>query len=87
MEEKLGIQKIILIDRKSLNITKVLKVICSNNNTIILKLKDTNLEIYGTELSIDSFSDNNVNITGNIDNLKYSKKFKVKENFFKRIFK
>ena len=76
-----------LLDRKSLSITGVLKVICSNSNNIILKLKETNFEIIGRDLSINSFNENNINIDGNIDSLKYSKKFKNKESFFKRIFK
>lgn len=86
-KEKVGIHKINLIDRKNLNITGVIKVISSNSNIAVLKLKESNLEIHGCNLSIESFCDNIINLEGNIDSLKYSKQFKVKENFFKRIFK
>jgi len=87
MEEKNKIHKLNLIDRKNLTISDIIKVISSNSNNIILKLKDSNLEIYGTNLSIINFYDNNIFIEGNFDSLKYSKKFKIKDNFLKRIFK
>ena len=87
MEEKVGIHKLNLTDRNNINISGVLKVLSSNNNGIILKLKDSNLSLSGSELSIDSFSDGQILITGTLDSLKYSKTSKIKEGFFKRIFK
>ena len=88
MEEvKVGIHKLSLIDRNNINISGVVKVLSSNNNTVILKLKDTNLILSGSNLTIDNFSDGNILISGTLDSLKYSKTTKIKEGFFKRIFK
>lgn len=88
MEEvKVGIHKLSLIDRNNINISGVVKVLSSNNSTVILKLKDTNLNLTGSNLSIDNFSDGNITISGTLDSLKYSKTTKIKEGFFKRIFK
>ena len=86
-EQKVGIHKINLIDRNNMLITGVLKVINSNNNSVILKLKDTDLIISGNNLSIESFTDCQINLTGTLDLLKYTKSSKIKESFFKRIFK
>lgn len=86
-EQKVGIHKIFLTERNNINISGVIKVLSSNANQIILSLKETDLTINGTNLSIESFNDGNILITGTLDSLKYSKQSKVKENFFKRIFK
>lgn len=86
-EQKVGIHKIFLTERNNINISGVIKVLSSNANQIILSLKETDLTINGINLSIESFNDGNILITGTLDNLKYSKQSKVKENFFKRIFK
>lgn len=86
-EQKVGIHKIFLTERNNINISGVIKVLSSNVNQITLCLKDTDLTINGTNLSIESFNDGNILITGTLDCLKYLKQSKVKENFFKRIFK
>lgn len=86
-ENKVGIHRINLTERNNITISGVLKVLSSNNAGIILKLKESNLCIGGNELSIDSFNDGQILITGTLDSLKYSKSSKVKEGFFKRIFK
>lgn len=88
MEEiKVGIHKLSLTERNNINASGVVKVLSSNNNTIILKLKDTDLTLCGSNLSIENFSDGQININGTLDSLKYSKTTKLKEGFFKRIFK
>ncbi len=88
MEEiKVGIHKLSLTERNNINVSGVVKVLSSNNNTIILKLKDTDLTLCGSNLSIENFSDGQININGTLDSLKYSKTTKLKEGFFKRIFK
>ena len=87
MEERVGIHKINLVDRTNIYITGVIKVLSSNNSSIILKLKESDLIINGNNLSIENFSDGNINICGTLDSLKYSKQTKIKENFLKRIFK
>jgi len=86
-EQRVGIHKINLIDRNNLIITGVVKVINSNSSGVILKLKDTDLSIAGVNLTIESFSDGQISLTGTLDSLKYSKSNKIKESFFKRIFK
>lgn len=87
MEEKKLLHKLNLMERKNLNLSGVEKVLSSNPSCISVKLNSTNLEIYGNELSITSFVDNNLEITGNVDILKYTKSSKQKDNIFKRIFK
>ena len=87
MDEKKLMHKLLLTNRENLNISGVEKVLSSNLNCIILKLNDTNLEIIGTNLSIISFTENNIEILGKIDNIKYTKTSKNKECFLKRIFK
>lgn len=86
-ENKVGIHRINLLERNNITISGVIKVLSSNNSGIILKLKDSNLSIGGSELSIDSFNDGQILITGTLDSLKYSKSSKIKEGFLKRIFK
>ena len=87
MEEKNLLHKISMLDRKQLNISGVLKVLSSNPSCIVLKLSNTDIEIHGNELTLESFNENNIEIKGNIDLIKYSKNFKVKESLFKRVFK
>lgn len=89
MEEniKIGLHKLNLVDRQTLNVTGVSKVISSNPNNICLKLKDSDLNIAGTNLNIAQFNDNSIEISGIIDTLKYSKLSSSKTGFFKRIFK
>jgi len=86
-EKKVLIHKLNLTDRKNLNITGVEKVISSNPTCIFVKLSNTDLEIHGSELCINGFIENNIEINGIIDNLKYTKTNKQKDNIFKRIFK
>ncbi|MGN1208110.1 MAG: YabP/YqfC family sporulation protein [Christensenellales bacterium] len=86
-EQKVGIHKIGATERNNLNISGVMKVLSSNTNTIVLKLKETDLMVCGTNLSIESFVDGNILVLGTLDQLKYSKTSKNKEGFFKRIFK
>lgn len=87
MEEKKLMHKLSLQNRQNLQISGVEKVVSSNTSSIIVKLSDTNLEICGSDLSIESFIDFNLDIVGKIDALKYTKTSKSKECFFKRIFK
>lgn len=86
-EQKVGIHKISLTERSNINICGVIKVLSSNPNQIVLNLKETDLVISGTNLSIENFSDGNIFLVGTVDSLKYTKTSKPKENFFKRIFK
>lgn len=89
MEEniKTGLHKLNLVDRQTLNVSGVSKVISSNPNSITLKLKDTDFLINGSNLNITHFSDNSIEITGTIDSMKYSKQSQTKTNLFKRVFK
>lgn len=89
MEEnnKTGLHKLNLIDRKTLNITGIVKVNSSNPNNICLKLKESDIIISGANLNITNFNDNCIQIEGNVDSLKYSKQSQAKSSFFKRIFK
>lgn len=87
MEEKKLSHKLTLLERKTLNITGVEKVISSNPTCITIKLSSTDLEIHGSELAIESFVENSLEINGNIDLIKYTKTSKQKDNLFKRIFK
>ncbi len=75
-----------LIERESLTITGVVKILSSSLNQIVLKLSSTDLTIIGTNLSLENFNDNEVLIKGMIDQIKYSKSNKTKQSFFKRIF-
>ena len=84
---KVGLHKVNMIDRNTLNVSGVLKVLSANLNSVCLKLKDTDLIISGAELSINAFSDNNIEIVGIVDCIKYTKTSKGKEKFLKRIFK
>lgn len=86
-EQKVGIHKLSETERNNINISGVVKVLSSSSNQIVLKLKESDLSICGSSLSIDSFVDGIILITGILDSLKYSKQSKGKENFFKRIFK
>lgn len=86
-EQKVKIHKISLTERNNINISGVIKVLSSSANQICLNLKETDLVLLGTNLSIESFNDGNIFIVGTLDSLKYSKTSKQKENFFKRIFK
>ena len=86
-EQKVGIHKLSETERNNINISGVFKVLSSSSNQIVLKLKESDLSICGSSLSIDSFVDGIILITGILDSLKYSKQSKGKENFFKRIFK
>lgn len=86
-EQKVGIHKLSETERNNINISGVIKVLNSSSNQIVLKLKESNLIIGGSNLSIDSFVDGIILITGILDSLKYSKQSKGKENFLKRIFK
>ena len=86
-EQKVGIHKLSETERNNINISGVIKVLNSSSNQIVLKLKESNLIIGGSNLSIDSFVDGIILITGILDSLKYSKQSKDKENFLKRIFK
>jgi len=87
MEEKKLLHKLSLLERKELTISGAEKVISSNSSCITLKLNSTDLEIHGSDLSIESFVENNIVIKGNLDNIKYTKTSKQKDNLFKRIFK
>ncbi len=86
-EQKIGSHKVFITDRENINITGVNKVVSSNQNQIVLNLKESDLIVLGTNLSIVEFNDNNIQITGTLDSLKYTKQSKNKESFFKRIFK
>lgn len=86
-EQKLGLHKINIVDRSAIVITGVKKVISSNQNTVVLKLKDSDLVLTGSNLSMENFIDNTINMTGTIDSIKYTKQSHIKESLFKRIFK
>lgn len=86
-EQKLGLHKINIVDRSAIVITGVKKVISSNQNTVVLKLKDSDLVLTGSNLSMENFIDNTINMTGTIDSIKYTKQSHIKESFFKRVFK
>ena len=82
-----GLHKLNMVDRSTLNVSGVLKVLSANLNSVGLKLKDTDLIILGSELNINAFSDNNIEIVGKVDCIKYTKTSKSKDKFLKRIFK
>ena len=87
MEEKLGLHKINITDRNNILISGVSKVVNSNENCIIVRLKECDLSILGTKLNIENFNENNISIDGVVDSIKYSKPSKEKESIIKRIFK
>lgn len=74
-----------LINRKTLNIEGIVEIIASNDNNITLKLKDTILTIYGSNINITKLDINSgiLQADGNFDSFKYGKS----GNIFKRIFK
>lgn len=86
-EQKIGLHKINITERNSVLISGVSKVISSNSNTVILKLKESDLAITGTNLCLENFIDNTINMTGTIDSIKYTKQSHSRESFVKRIFK
>lgn len=86
-EKKVGIHKISLVERQNLCVTGVMKVNSANNNCVSLKLKEGDLNVLGSNLNITVFGENSIELTGDVDSLKYSKTNKEKTNFFKRIFK
>lgn len=86
-ENRESVHKINLTARNNIIISGVVKVLSSNETSITLNLFDTNLSLFGTKFSIESFNDGVVQISGTLDSLKYSKQTRQKESFFKRIFK
>lgn len=89
MEEniKTGLHKLSLVDRQTLTVNAVSKVISSNTNCVVLKLKESDIIISGSNLNIGHFNDNIIEITGIVDNIKYTKQSQTKTGLFKRIFK
>lgn len=74
-----------LINRKSISIEGIVEIIASNDNNICLKLKDTLLNITGSNINIIKLdiSSGLLQAEGNFDSIKYGKS----GNIFKRLFK
>lgn len=71
--------------RNNLTIEGILEIISTNENEIVIKLKDTILTITGSNISISKLNIENETLeaNGNFDSIKYGKT----GNFFKRLFK
>ena len=78
-------ESLTLINRQKINIEGIIEIIASNESNIQLKLKDTNLAIYGKNISISKLDIECgiLEAEGNFDNIKYGKN----GGFFKKIFR
>ena len=78
-------ENLTLENRKKLNITGIVEVVNSSENTICIKLKDTILTINGSEIHITKLDINSgiLEAEGLFSNIKYGKQ----GNFFRKIFK
>lgn len=79
-------QKLELTARERLVITGVEEIISSTNVQVQIKTLCGSLTVTGSDLKIDNFviGDKNLELTGNIDELKFGK---TKKSFLKRILK
>ncbi|CAM2860764.1 sporulation protein YabP [Hathewaya histolytica] len=88
-EERKG--RLLLEDRKKLEISGVLEVVSFNEEEIILSTKLGGLNIKGSDLKMNKLDVTNgeVNITGEINSCLYKnhKKLSKDESIFKRLFK
>ena len=80
--------RMVLENRKDLQITGITKVISINENNAYVLINGTKLNITGRDMSIEKLDVNEgiLNLTGTINEIKYSGK-NVKTSFFKRLFK
>ena len=80
------IQKLLLTNRKMLEMNGVIKVNSFNETQIILSLSNTKLIIGGQSLKITEYNESSgiFKLTGVINNLKYDYK---KQSILKRLFK
>lgn len=80
--------KLILENRKDLQMSGISKVISVNESEANLVVNGTKLHISGTEMSIEKLDVNEgiLNLSGNINEIRYTGK-NVKTSFFKRLFK
>jgi hypothetical protein len=78
-------ENLTLSERTSLNIEGIVEIIASNENNIALKLKDTILNINGSNINIVKLDINAgiLQANGNFECIKYGKT----GNIFKRLFK
>ncbi len=74
-----------LDNRKNLHLTGILEVISSSDTQILAKLKDSTLNISGTNINITRLdtADGTLDATGDFNAITYGKKV----GFLKRIFK
>lgn len=80
--------RVCLINRKSLSLTGIEKVIGINENGLLVEVEGSSLSVSGRNLEVKKLDveSGNLEIEGNIDTIKYLDK-KEKLGFFKRIFK
>ena len=78
-----------LENRKLLKLTGVEKIFETNENKLQLKVAGSNLFIFGLSLSVEKLDVNSgiLEISGEINELKYSEQNLSKKNFIKKIFK
>ena len=78
-----------LENRKLLKLTGVEKIFETNENKLQLKVAGSNLFIFGLSLSVEKLDVNSgiLEISGEINELKYSEQNLSKTNFIKKIFK
>lgn len=81
------IHNIILENKEKLSISGVDDVKSFDEMQIIAQTKMGYLVIKGTMLHVHKFNQGELNITGNINELKYAKKRINHSNFFEKIFK
>lgn len=80
--------RLILENRRDLTLTGITKVVSINENSAFVLVNGTKLNIVGSNMSIEKLDVNDgvLNITGSINEIRYSGK-NVKTSFFKRLFK
>lgn len=80
--------RLVLDNRKTLELTGITKVISINENNAFVLVNGTKLNITGTDMSIERLdvAEGVLNLSGSFNEIKYSGK-NVKTSFFKRLFK
>lgn len=77
---------LILSNRRNLKLEGIVEIISTSDTTIVLKLKDTTLNILGENINITKLdvSSGTLEAEGKFNNIKYGVK---NGNFLKRLFK
>ena len=83
--EKISDENLILTNRKSLQLQGITEVVATSESNLYLKLKNTNLQITGSNITITKLDveKGNLEANGNFDTIKYGNS----SGFLRKIFK